>query len=683
MFSLERNINDPDVFDSLDQIQIRQYIVNRFKSSSTMSTLRNLQNFTLSGSLSHPNWGSVEILVNGTIQLSNNNSVNRFVQGWIFLSGWYAALESSAKDFDHVENFVLIWIEQYGSLQESDLSYKTVYHDETTAQRLAAAIHLHHLCMRHKRTRLISELQRLMDQTAALLYTDDFYAGKNNHGMFQAKSLRDYAVYADWAEHATRSNFLARSLTRISEYFAYSFTSEGVHIEHSPSYHLMIARHIHEHSLFMEAAFGVIPPELSKILASAESHTIHCVQPDGKFLPLSDTAQVALSGARNNVFNSEEFAYVSSCGSRGSEPGTRTLSEPVSGYFFHRTSWSDSSAGYLAFIAAYNGAYHKHSDDLHVYLWKYGYELLTEAGPFGYQMQDAMTKYAFSQFAHNSIALDYKSLPRHDRKYDHVSMTRSRVGELGEIYVRASNSRFTGTTHNRSLFMSDDLQRIRVVDKLSSESNHIYSLIWNFGPFLRVEIFENYVIGCIDSLPVIRLDFSGVDIQKIVRFTGRSGSRPRGWRFPSFGHKVPGSQIQVIFEGRSESVTTLITTFDFEAKKLGNSTPKQITSLQETPKVSSALPSIPHEGVEVKDRQRSQFGTLLCLNHVLRLDRCSKDTRAVIRIYYENELIHEHRGLVKSMAFTVTRKGRYRARIFPKGANHAMKAFTSDWVLVP
>ena len=679
---LEQSINDFDIYGSFDPSASRDYVLGKLTSYSSKDSIHELRTFAKNGSVLHPFWGRIQIFDNKVIPVTENNSVNRYIHGWIFLSGWYESLESSLDNLDQVEKFVLEWISQYGLIQRNYPNFAIIYHDETTAQRLKAAIRLHHIYTARGRSYLTLKLERLMDETAALLATEEFYAGKNNHGMFQSKALRDYAVYADWTDDFVRSKYLSKSLKQISEYFQFSFTSEGVHIEHSPSYHLMVSRHIHEHSQFMRAAFGKCPPELVKSLKDAEIHIIHCIQPNGVFLPLSDSAQVSLLGKRNNVFDSEEFAYATSAGKFGRVPNTRTLSEPESGYFFHRTSWGNSSAGYLAFVAAYNGAYHKHSDDLHLYLWKYGYELLTEAGAFGYQMEKPMVKFAFSQHAHNCVVVDHKSLPRHDRKYDRVKMGAYSVDESGDILVSASNSRFVDTVHKRTLNVSDDLQEIRVEDQINSESHHTYSLVWNFGQFLDISIFDNHVIGCINSVPIIRLDFSGAMIEKIIHFNGRDGARPRGWRFPKLGHKLANSQIQVIFEGKSETIITKITTYDRDAERLKKAVPSHHLRELSVQASSDTVNSTPEPTGDSQMELNAIFGTLQCQDNVMFFHLPGKSTRAVIRFYRDNQLLQEHRGLVKNFAWPAEQKGKYRARIFPKGINSAMKPFTTDWLIV-
>lgn len=629
----------------------------------------------------HPSWGNIKIFTKNKISVVENNSINRFIHGWVFFSGWLNAIESSVDGFNALEKFVLAWINEYSDVTPVDSNYKVIFHDESTAQRLASAIRLHHICEKLKKNQLLHKLQPFMNETAELLNSEEFYAGNNNHGMFQAKSLRDFAIYADWLDKDLRSTYLRTSLTRISEYFSQSFTAEGVHIEHSPSYHLMVARHVSEHAKFMKLAFGFCPPELQNIIDRAKDHAIHCIQPDGRFLPLSDTAQVSLAGSRNNIFDSSEFAYAASCGKIGTMPSERTLYEPDSGYFFHRTSWNDASAGYLAFISAYNGAYHKHSDDLHLYLWKYGFELLTEAGPFGYQMQDPTVKYAFSQYAHNCIVLDHTSLPRHDRKYREVKM-----GPLSKLSnghsISATNSRFADSTHKRTLRLSDDLQNILVEDSISSNSDHKYSLIWNFGPQVKVEVFETFVIGSIQSVPVIRLDFSGVEIQEILHFSGRSGSRPRGWRFPKFGHKIRSSQIQVIFEGRSKSIKTLITTFDGEAENINRSNMRKLNQLQDR---SHSAPgaSVPTKtAVDKSLNGQSHFGTLQYELGFLKLLDSDAKSRATIRTYREYDIVDEYHGLTENFALRIHQSGRYRVRIYPKGFLASIKPFTTKWLTI-
>lgn len=679
---LARETLNTDGFQAIDLSGCRNYIVGRFRTSSPKGALESLASFSSSGLVEHPNWGKIKIFVNNKIPVVENNSINRFVHGWIFFSGWFNAIESSAQGFHAIEKFVLTWIDEYSNLTSKDSNYKVIFHDESTAQRLAAAIRLHHICEKLEKNELLYRLQPFMNETAELLNSDEFYAGNNNHGMFQAKSLRDFAIYADWLDKDSRANFLRISLKRISEYFERSFTSEGVHIEHSPSYHLMVSKHVFEHAKFLELAYGFCPPELQNIIVRAKDHAIHCIQPNGTFLPLSDTVQGSLVGSRNNIFDSPEFAYAASCGKIGKMPSERTLYEPNSGYFFHRTSWNDAYAGYLAFISAYNGAYHKHSDDLHLYLWKYGFELLTEAGPFGYQMQDPTVKYAFSQHAHNCIVVDNTSLPRHDRKYSQVKMGPLSKLTTGGHSISATNSRFIDSTHKRSLRLTDDLQDILVEDTITSDSEHKYALIWNFGPDVEVELYDNYVIGRIQSIPVIRLDFSGVEIREILHFSGRRGSRPRGWRFPKFGHKIPTSQIQVIFEGSSTCVKTLITTFDKEAKNIDRREARKLNRLQDTAASVQEGKAVITEAAAKSLNPQSSFGTLQYKLGVLKLHDSDENSRATVRTYCEYDLVGEYHGLTANFSLQIPRPGRYRVRIYPKGPLASIKPFTTNWVTI-
>lgn len=654
------------------------HLTRKFRYKSSIKAQKEIRQLLEDNSVTHPIWGKVEIKCGVHSPLDSNPSVNRMVHGWIFLFGLLGELSSNQSYLNGIASYIESWVEEYLDIDDSSPLYPTVYHDETTAQRMNNAIRLHAIYKSTEYESTLLALEKLLDHTARKLFSDEFYAGRNNHGMFQAKALRDYSVYATWANSETRNKYLTTSLIRIDEYFLYCFTSEGVHIEHSPSYHLMIVRHVYEHAQFLEALTGNSSEILQEILENAERHSVHTIQPNGVFLPLSDSTQVSLEGAKNNVLDSPEFAYAASRGRVGEKPKNRTLSEPDSGYFFHRTAWGDENAGYLAFVAAYNGGYHKHSDDLHVYLWKYGYELLTESGPYGYQMKEPFTRYAFSQYAHNCIVVDSYSLPRHDGKYEKVTMSDPSQDELGLISIQAQNSRFRDVDHVRRVIFNDGLDHIVVRDELTSKIMHKYSLVWNFGHLLDLSVEGNTVTGHIDSQPIIKLEFSGPPILDVLRIRGRGGSRPKGWRFPKFGHKVPTNQIIVNFNASSELITTIISVFDQPRVRTTAATseflppPRVHTNVNHK---SSAMAAIVLEPQTV-------FANLERVGSTLYMRGTDLGARATVKLFRENQLISEKKGLIQSIKWGQLASGRYRVRVFPKGKDSALPAFTSSWISI-
>lgn len=657
----------------LDLGAAREYFISSI--NYPIRSDEHIEKFLTQRSIIHPTWGEILFDKNGSRIIYKNPSINRIVHSWLFMNDFFHQINQNELYLDGIGQFVTTWCDEnlYMSI-ESEL-FPIIYHDETTAQRMNQALRLHSIFQSHGFEKITRRLESLIEATAILLGKESFYAGNNNHGMFQAKALRDYASYATWVDDEVRMRHLSLSLERITEYFMHCFTSEGVHIEHSPSYHLMVSRHVGEHISFMSKISTQKPNSLIKILEMAELHAIHSVQPDGRFLPLSDTVQSSLRGTKNNVFESPEFTYATTQGKQGLIPHKRTLSEPISGYLFHRTSWRDSNAGYLAFIAAYNGGYHKHSDDLHVYLYKYGIEILSESGPYGYGMSNPLVRYGFSQYSHNNIVVDSRSLPRHDGRLSAVAMTKLLELPGKRFRISASNARFDNVRHDREILFDDGLNDICVVDNLTSTTNHNYSLIWNFGPYLDIRVQDHEIFGLLNGQPLIRMTFDGAQIEKITCTNGRGGNRPSGWRFPAFGKQVASQQVSIDFAATNTRIITKLKIYKPSAevidgiKKVSLRSNDQIRN-----EVSTSSKSV---------RSEPTFAALFVDQRTIRIKSSDPSARGVIRLYRGKDMVSEQRGFMKKISWANMETGKYRARIFPKGKFSSIPPYTTDWLQVP
>lgn len=626
--------------------------------------------------ITHPTWGEIKIDQQDTRVEYENPSISRLVHSWLFFNDFYEELNRNESHLVGIGEFILQWSKDNLHTVKSSKLFTIIYHDETTAQRMNQALRLHIIFHDKGFQKLSIALEELMTVTAEILSDENFYAGNNNHGMFQAKALRDYASYAIWEDSDTRIKYLDLSNKWINDYFMCCFTSEGVHIEHSPSYHLMVSKHVSEQIDFVKNISGQIPKDLVRILDKATQHALHCIQPDRRFLPLSDTVQNRFIGSQNNIYDSPEFSYVTSGGSHGIAPLSRTLSEPISGYTFHRTSWENPMAGYLAFVAAYNGGYHKHSDDLHLYLFKNGIELLTESGPYGYGMRNPLVRLGFSQFAHNNIIVDSRSLPRHDGRSLAVSMTPIREMEGNLFVVSGTNARFDNVRHDREIIFDDYLKDIVVTDVLRSTQHHNYSLIWNFGHAVDIEIFDQGVLGTFNGEPLIRLTFDGTNIDDIVCTSGRGGKNPTAWRFPSFGNQIAINQVSVNFSGINSEIITRIETYDPPSSTIDALKKYEIKSSR------SQLANRSSRKTKANTQPNSDLANIYATGRRIRINCSEPAVRGVVRLYKGNVLVGEEKGVLRNISWSNLPAGSYRARIYPKGNHTSIPAYTTGWLLI-
>lgn len=157
------------------------------------------------------------------------------------------------------------------------------YHDEGTAQRLRAHLNLLSAMETWLPREDIEWMHSFLDRTAHLLLQDEFYSGQNNHGMFQDIGLIEFAALASWRSIKERSKILETALERIHIYFAACFTPEGVHVENTPTYHVMVSRAVAQHISVLKALRHPETFRFEQLFQKLSRYATHAVMPNGLF----------------------------------------------------------------------------------------------------------------------------------------------------------------------------------------------------------------------------------------------------------------------------------------------------------------------------------------------------------------------------------------------------------------
>ncbi len=496
----------------------------------------------------------------------------RFVHGFLFLADWPTHVTTS-KDPRAAATFALSLTRQWQQFFPHAVDDTTMaYHDESTAQRLTFHLALLPAFEAHLDSEDLEWYRGFLDRTAELLKRDDFHAGVNNHGMFQDLALVNYAGLASWRPHPDRSELLGVGLARLKTYFLACFTDEGVHVENTPTYHVMVARFVREYVEVLEAVGHEDAPIFEALMRELSLYATHAVMPNGVFPPVSDTQQVSLVSAARSVFGDPAFTYAATQGRSGERPDRRVLVLPRSGYAIYRSAWGDPDATYLFFQAAYNNGYHKHADENSFVLRSRGHDLISEAGPFGYNYKDPLTRYGYSQFAHNTLVVNGVSIPRAGDDQDEVTMVATSVSEDG-FTVTGRNGRLVDTVHERTLSVEevDGAPQVDILDTIvrQNDDEAAYELLWNIGPELDVVAhghgFELYDRG---TKLMDATFWADVALAVSVR---RGQRRPTylGWRFPTFGQSEPADVVRVSFHGRSTRVRSTLRLGSFAYRDRG------------------------------------------------------------------------------------------------------------------
>lgn len=493
----------------------------------------------------------------------------RKAHGWFWLRQFYSGY-SRLTAGERVEvatetvKMLSLW------LQESKRAQSMAFHDETTAQRVINLVVFFEAFEGHFSEEDATKVKQVILEDIQRLRSEKFYAGSNNHGMFQDIAL---LVAYNYLQLSPGDEKLA--LLRLDRYFQNCFTSEGIHTENNPSYHLMVASYVRKVEEYLLRTGQTTLADYESLLDQADLFAAYSLAPDLRFPPISDTnrAQLNLSRAKS-VFGDGYFTAAVSRGEVGNLPASYKFVAPKSGYAICRSGWG-ADADMLMFTSAYNADYHKHSDEMSVYLYANGHELLCEAGPNGYQYDDPLTKYAFSTHAHNSMAVDGEGLPRIDGKAHLTSMKDVSTGD-DCLEVIGSTRRYEGVSWSRKVSAASDLSDgiVQIEDTVISEQEHEYTFSWHLGVGVAAVVRGNFVelFDENNDEKLGELSFQTREVTAVSVFKGQRHPEVRGFAFPKMGTATPVYTIQVAVQHDGVSALRILwemRTKDFLLKDRG------------------------------------------------------------------------------------------------------------------
>lgn len=536
----------------------------------------------------HPTLGEIDASQERVWESPLPRTHGRYLHGFLFLADWHATvladprLEGTAHRA--ALNLVLSWATHNTCPPGST---DMAFHDETSAQRSLQMARLLDHFPGGVPGEYISAVQALVAQHVDLLSDASFYAGNNNHGMFQDIALLRLVtsnVGMAVTDPPRRDKLLHLAAARLQRYFTSSFTHDGVHVENSPGYHLMVSRYLRDLIPVVDLLEPGTSASLHQIYEGAERFATHMIMPNGFLPPLGDTKVARVRDlSHRSTFSSGTYEYSVHQGTRGITPSESTAVFPDAGYALARSSWDGPDADWLLFKAGYRSNYHHHADDLSLLVYTHGHLVLGEAGPFGYDYSDPMTKYAFSQFAHNVITVDGVSQPRVDREPGGIRFIDHGCGPADGLHVEGVNTRSVHFRHTREVSTSrvgdshSPRTAIRVRDLVSTNDGHEHDFVlrWHLGAGTRPVLHDDCLELFVGSRKVLEMTWS--ILQPATTRIRRAGEGPgvQAHRFPSFGRAAPGAVLEIGSQGTSFDLATVIRSGDFTLREQGLREPER------------------------------------------------------------------------------------------------------------
>jgi Heparinase II/III-like protein/Heparinase II/III N-terminus len=298
----------------------------------------------------------------------------------------------------------------------------------------------------------------LRDHGRHLAYEEN-YAGGHNHGLFQDEGLLLLCESLPFLDEAAAWRDLAwlRCMKTLRETVNWE---EGVHLEHSPAYHLAITHYVRR----IVDLEGADKGELGGLLERLEDTAGWLVLPDGTLPQLGDT----------DLTKAAVWAVRAADG----KDGLKLLAGSGLAVVKERDS-------FLIVSAWHHGHGHKHADELGFALYESERCVLGDAGRYGYYEDEPARQYARSSHAHNTLIVDDESFDWSSGEPYGSGIVAGGTG-AGWHAIEGINPLLRDIDHRR-LFLYSPGSVLIVVDEVRSTDPHAFSRLLHFGPGIEVE----------------------------------------------------------------------------------------------------------------------------------------------------------------------------------------------------
>ena len=393
-----------------------------------------------------------------------------------------AYIKSNDKKYLQAANqMALDWID-YNVTQEQPNAY--AWYDHATGLRAAKLSYLLREALKKPDNQETIPLLVAADRHLQEL-SDITKLNLANHGIFQLVGL----VALCKAVPQLSSCKIAEpwAMDRIPEVLATQYNHEGMHLEHSPTYHLWVLKKI----LAMQET-GWFDEILDQKTETIKENAVWLFHPDGTIVTLGDTFP-----SNQNLYKIDHPYFLAKMteGQQGTFPQTTDKIWWDTGYGVLRSKWQTplNLQSYLFLSAAYHSFVHKHPDDLTIEWSEFGERILVEIGAYSYK-HCPLRVYAQSTRAHNTVEIDHKNFVFEVSNNNYL-YTEQAYGSGMKEYQSSGDLKFIeaqvnhtneGVIHNRKLFIKER-QWLLVIDQLQSPNEHEYIQWFHFPADIEVE----------------------------------------------------------------------------------------------------------------------------------------------------------------------------------------------------
>ena len=386
-------------------------------------------------------------------------------------------------------------------------------------------------------------------------------AKHSNHGLYQ---LAGVLAISNILPEIKKSKLIKSYATsNLIEILNKDVNDEGLHLEHSPAYHVYITEIFNA----IVSANWVDDDNLKRkveLMGDVSSLLSH---PNGKVVRFGDTSERHVAQVFKKDPN-EYVRYIVSKGQKGTSPEFLNNIFPKSGYAYFRSNWGETDweeQSFLAYSSAFHKRTHKHADDFNFEWSELGQRILVDAGMFGYERDAVERLYVQSTRAHNCVEIDETDYSLYNLDIYGSAMTAwSDSSDVKVVESYLYRKRFFKTKHRR-LMLFNPAKWLLVIDTLSSNDRHKYTQWFHFHPDLNL----------FNSLEESYVDFKGKRLwvssfnegEKSEHIKAQFEPRLQGWTSMEPYKLTPNDALGFTVEDKKEHTFATLFSFGCEAEK--------------------------------------------------------------------------------------------------------------------
>ncbi len=365
-----------------------------------------------------------------------------------------------------------------------------------------------------------------------------FLCSIHDHGTFLKRHYSNHSHSSNWLsmeassllqqgimfpEMTDSSGWTHAGYQRIMHEIAYCFDNDGVHMEHTPIYHLVASIAFLQAVRLCQLNGIPVAPYAMTLLERSAEYLMRIVKPDFSTPMIGDADRNSLLDRKSDtsvyegmnlsffpddlnelrayfklmsrLTGRKDFLYVATGGTEGEPPAQRDFPMQETGLYVSRTGWTRTdSYMHVHGVQLERGekSTHSHNDNGHVELMLHGEDILIDCGRYIYNSScwKDWRHYFTYALAHNTLYVDdhlMGSVPGIDRVRG--------VRTVLHAFRRTDSYQLIDVSHNGYAFMDDPVFHRRklvflpaveaavVVDYVTGlgGEDHDLRLVWNFA----------------------------------------------------------------------------------------------------------------------------------------------------------------------------------------------------------